>query len=1062
VNGLDVRELVIKRLEEDLLGPMTIDEILTDRPSDRYLTGILFPQRTEVGNEQDEALASEGGDENEGAAAEESVTLANTMRPASAGLSFAVRPPAGKDPAIALRISCGTYAGVQPADEAIDEGDNSRSTRRKRVVWQRTDHRVEVPPIALNFSQKEILLDEYELPGLRVVIRVTPWRNDVLVTVALVNANRHTRDDGRIEAEQRSFFQVKLEVIPGPGTSLPSRPSRKSTVDEDGRSAALLYREAREFAVGHTCSAEWELSDGHRASVVRTSWLPRSRLESVSTAGHAVFRSLRDGRRVSPLSTATLSGASAPELVAALSELPNAYEGWISLQESRVSGLEPALQGQARLHMEVCRRTLSRMRGGITLLGENEQVRAAFMLANRAMLIQRRWAFADEPDLEWRPFQLGFLLLSLASVASADHPDRGTMDLLWFPTGGGKTEAYLGLIAFALFLRRLRHLGGPDRGAGVAAFMRYTLRLLTTQQFQRAAALIIACEHLRRGNEVPTGLDVNLGAIPFSLGLWVGKEAVPNTVAEALDALERRLPTTPAQIEQCPACGKRLRWYGASNRTSVRVECQNTACPIGLWRTHIPIWTVDDDVYREVPSLVIGTIDKFAQITRKPESGVLFGLGKPYDPPDLIIQDELHLISGPLGTMAAVYEIAIDQLCTREGHRPKIIGSTATIRRAAEQVRALFDRETLQFPPPGIDADDSCFAVRDPGANVREYVGTTTAGRSAKFTLQAVCASLLQSAGSPGLSDAARDPYYTLVAYFNALRELGGALVLMQDDVGDSLRQFAARRAETAREVAIIEELTSRVTQVEIRDKLRQLGYPAGNPEVIDVVLASNMISVGVDILRLGLMVVNGQPKGIAEYIQATSRVGRGNLPGLVVTIYNNGKARDRSHYETFRTWHSTLYREVESTSVTPFASRARDRSLHAALVAMVRHLLPGMKTDPILKAGSLSGIAELVELIVRRAGRIDPEETTGVELQLKEIIEVWQGRSGLRRYWNDQQRNTSLLISAEKAAALRAAGRAMGTAWPTPNSMRSVEPGTPFTVVEALRVDVGGDNGAE
>jgi ATP-dependent helicase YprA (DUF1998 family) len=342
-------------------------------------------------------------------------------------------------------------------------------------------------------------------------------------------------------------------------------------------------------------------------------------------------------------------------------------------------------------------------------------------------------------------------------------------------------------------------------------------------------------------------------------------------------------------------------------------------------------------------------------------------------------------------------------------------------------------------------------------------VGVTTAGRSAKFSLQATSASLLQSASSPLLSDSTRDPYWTLVTYFNSLRELGGALVLMHDDVPASIRDYAVRHGERPRDVRTVEELTSRVSQLDVRDKLTELERTFTSGEAIDVLLASNMISVGVDIPRLGLMVVNGQPKGIAEYIQATSRVGRGGLAGVVVTVYNNGKARDRSHYESFATWHSMLYRDVEATSVTPFASRARDRALHAVLVALLRHTVDAMRKSPRMTADGKQRALHFASIISDRAAAIDTAELPDLERQLREIIEDWNDRAGLKSYWNDWRRNTSLLMSAEKAAALRAAGRPRGAAWPTPNSMRNVEPGTLFGLVERLAfAKVGGADDGE
>ena len=511
---------------------------------------------------------------------------------------------------------------------------------------------------------------------------------------------------------------------------------------------------------------------------------------------------------------------------------------------------------------------------------------------------------------------------------------------------------------------------------------------------------------------------------------------------------------TPKQVLHCPACHETLDWTHNRSAMAIEVRCPNTECALFDPTQPLPVWTVDEDVYRERPTLLVGTIDKFAQIVRRKEIGDLFGLTRG-TPPDLILQDELHLISGPLGTVAGLYEAAIDRMFSAGGRPPKVIGSTATIRRAPDQVRALFDRRTEQFPPPCLAAGDSGFAVIDDDLPGRVYAGVTTAGRSAKFTLQAVAASLLQSAAGASEDSGDRDPYWTLLSYFNSLRELGGALVLMQDDVNDSIHAIARRRGEERRQPRAIEELTSRRTQEEVRDMLELLSIPAGADGVLDAVLATNMVSVGVDIPRLGLMLVNGQPKGIAEYIQATSRVGRGSVPGLIVTVLNNAKARDRSHYESFATWHGTLYRDVEPTSVTPFASRARDRALHAVLVALVRHLVPGMLDQPRLDDTAISDARALIGDIAARAKRIDPEEDA-VTSELEQLLGNWVQRAP-PSYW--AQPNRSLLQDAERAATMRAMGRRPGDALPTMNNMRSVEPSTPFRLAERLRMDDGGDD---
>lgn len=1047
----DDRDILFRRLSEDLIGPYEEEEKLSSRPSDIYLTGILWPYRTKIGGENNEKLgsSSQASEESADSGEAEEVALSNINRPSTAGISFAV-VSSDPFPHVSVKISFATY-GLKGSE------------------WQRHPHTIGIPDVVIGEEPgSRIDLAEYGAPyGVKMYQRAAPWNEKWLVTFTLVNEINLPVTAKREEIETSTLFQVGFVVIPNPGTSLIARPSRRSTlqgnVEDEELSAALLYRNASEYATGHTCSATWEPgTHADTAASVSTTWIPSAIVPAFSPLGHEIFNELRKKTGSKVLSAEWLSGADDKDLSKALLGIPDIYGKWIDLQEKKIASLPEPLREQAGKNLSYCRVVRDRMMESAVRIGKDPVTAEAFRLANRAMLLQHSWdpEKSAHGPLEWRPFQIGFILLAISSLADKTHHDRNTMDLLWFPTGGGKTEAYLTLIAFLTFHRRLDSPKNPDSGAGVAAVMRYTLRLLTTQQFVRAASMMMACEAMRRGRIIGVTNISRFGTVPFSIGLWVGGEATPNNFKDARESLNGMTEVpSPKQLATCPACGKSLVWFADPRAEAVRVRCDHHDCVLYSDTSPLPVHTVDTDVYRECPTLLIGTIDKFSQIVRKKDTNRLFGLAGGH-PPDLIIQDELHLISGPLGTLAGLYEVAVDRMFTHGGIRPKIIGSTATIRRAQDQIHALFDRETCQFPPPAVDADDSGFAVVDKKAPGRKYIGLTTTGRSAKFTIQAASASLLQSADAGIGNDKDRDPYWTLVSYFNSLRELGGALVLMQDDVNDSIATIADLRSESRRNPQQIQELTSRRTQIEVREMLDLLGYKAGDPRSLDIVLATNMISVGVDIPRLGLMLINGQPKGISEYIQATSRVGRGNVPGLIVAVLNNAKARDRSHYESFETWHSTLYRDVEATSVTPFASRARDRALHAVLVALIRHLVPGMMDKPDFRCLTRPEIKTIVDYIVQRAADIDPDETS-VRMEVNRLLASWDRREP-KNYWSYYSSRDSLLQDAEKAAILRALGREPGEAWSTMNNMRSVEPSTRFRMREHLRdfSAGGGQNG--
>lgn len=1034
---MELREELLNRLSVDILGPSNAVESIQERPTDRYLTGVLWPKRTAFSGAEDESLNLNDETPEIDGDAEESVALRNVMKPASAGLSFAVRrfdEPA----AIAIRA---TFALYEKTTDQVGA-----------TVWIRKPVDVTLTP-EVRTSGHEYFRDKNGLPkGVAVHVLCRRWDETITVTATLLNERSTKKGATPDDIAAESLFQTRLEIKSLEGCELIARPSTESTAgDDDGASAALIYRDAREFATGHMCSASWELNNYGGVDAVFTSWLPSVIVPATSADGDSIFGRLKEDS-LDVLSAEWLSAAKDQDLIKGLALLPQLYLEWLGTEAQKIDRLPTDLRDRAKEHVSDCQIAAKRMSDAVNYLSRDRAALGAFRFANEVMRLQRSWSVVD--PLRWRPFQLGFVLLALESVGSRQHPDRKVMDLLWFPTGGGKTEAYLFLTVFAMTIRRLTT--GAE-GNGIAVLMRYTLRLLTIQQFQRASAMVLASELLRRRGDAQSRFGLKLGATPFSIGLWVGGSTTPNKRDDVLPNPSVGQPDH-RQLKECPCCGGPLSWRTKEGSLCAVSYCLKPGCSVGEALRPLPVWTVDEDIYREQPSLLIATADKFAQIVRNEDTASLFG-SRPgstqFVPPDLIIQDELHLISGPLGSMAGLYECAIDEICARKGWRAKVIGSTATIRRAADQVKQLFWRSAFQFPPPVLDRVNSCFAVQDPGVPGRLYIGVTTAGRSAKFTLQAVCASLMQA--TQGLNGD-RDPYTTLIVYFNSLRELGGALVMMHDDVPRSIEAYSVRKNEQPREINRVGELTSRVSATEIPDILKDLMLSQDKDGHYDVTLASNMISVGVDVPRLGLMVVNGQPKNFSEYIQATSRVGRGKVAGLVIGIYNASRNRDRSHYETFRTWHSTLYRAVEATSVTPFAPRAQDKALHAVVVALARHLGPNLLKSPQLTQTAVTELNHLAQRIVARVKDIDESEAGDVERRMTDFIDDWFQRSSvLKWYWNDRAYKRSLLISAEVVAALRAARKNQPRAVGTPNSLRDVEPASQYILLS--RKPNGGRN---
>ena len=1109
IPGNSVRERLLNALRIDLLGPETPSETLHQSPATRYLVGMLAPQGTAPSPSEDEDSEIADG-EVDGAIepTEGRHNLSQSLAPSSIGLSFIV----GSDvEQVEVTASWGEYERVERVGEDavvptessdIDpDGDpeESAKSKHKQYDWVRRPFEVSRQvPVARSGHLELAEGARMEWVTEHIVARR-------VVSVFLVNVR--DAPPGRRPPDEAWMYQPKLHVG-GQGPLFEPRrlPRESPDSDPDIASADLIYRDSREFAVGHGVAAEWrtESSDAERATEVLSNVIPT----------REVFRATGP-TGIPSLSMDVLANvASTDEVATVVEPLLDAYEAWIDKQEGEAATVPSPDDTVAIEHVQEQRRSLERMRAGLRAISENEDALLSFRFANRAMAMQRRASIRvlrkrrGQPPLddsaipaEWRPFQMGFMLQAITGLVYPNHDDREIADLLWYPTGGGKTEAYLGLTAFVFALRRRwGNRDGYDFGRGTAVMMRYTLRLLTIQQFQRALALTCACEIIRRDDPDQWGVE------PFTIGLWVGQSVTPNQYSDSKSALDDLRGgrtvwrSSPFQLLFCPWCGDDLepRNYEADDeleRTLIR--CLAPDCAFGARQSELglPALVVDAEIYRHPPSLLLATVDKFAQMAWNGRVKALFGrvdrecprhgllgaeedhakshrasagrqaaqvrdLERPLAPPDLIIQDELHLISGPLGSLVGIYESVVDGLATRrhEGFttRPKIVASTATVRRAMSQIRALFDRDADIFPSLGLDARDSFFAVENRDESGRLYVGVFGAGKSIKTTLVRTYSALLSRAqfefsqaveGDSQETEA--DAYMTLVGYFNSLRELGGALRLLDDDVPARLRVLRNRGFGPNRILYEKDrELTSRRSSREITDTLKALDRTFSTIESgaypIDVLLASNMISVGVDIDRLGLMVVSAQPKTSAEYIQATSRVGREH-PGLVVEVYNWVRPRDISHYERFVHYHETFYRHVEATSVTPFSERARDRALPGVLTSYVRQGVPGLaapegaadRFDP-----DDPTVAAITKELAARAGRV--AERDGVEseteAQLQALVDEWSAAVRAEPELVYSSRGSSKQLD-QHAVLLRRMELEHGLgAWPVASSLREVE----------------------
>jgi hypothetical protein len=1114
-----MRDDILECIKRELIGPDPIkphiqengEEILLNEPPRlRYGAGILFPSPNkgvegatysaadsttateeeviksteETSVESSETIVDNNTSSNVGDDFEEEIGLANSFLPSALGFScFSKVPNEG--------FKVQVYVGIYEINDYTYKKDDGTDVHRKAYFRTSLNQTLlirasDIPLIS--GTSKEFSLVGKDGKKVELVMNIRNRthgshsdNNTHLLTFTLINKNKGARENIRNED---CFFQVSFSVNASEKCFCPYKLAASKSDQDDEKSNQLLFQKKRTFAVGHGCSPAWADDDSERVDKITTEAMPSYEIRPI----------VPNELKSVALKMFDLSDLIAGDITSNLIKLNEEYEKWINEQEA-IANRE--LLGEflttAKRHISSCRACLKRMKEGVDLLKNNSKVNRAFRLMNKAMLLQqlhygidtRNWIVekgiitglekASIPDLNdqstwqknpdgslrvgsWRPFQIAFILINLHSMMDERHPDRQMVDLIWFPTGGGKTEAYLGLSAYTIFLRKLKN----KADSGTSVLMRYTLRLLTAQQFQRAAALICACEKIRAENKDELGTD------RITIGLWVG-ELTPNKRGDATKVLKKmsqgKEDESPFVVLKCPWCGSQMGLIKGTKKDEIKgyktrkvrghetvvFKCDNNSeCEFSQEDFHLPLLVIDEDIYDFPPTLLIGTVDKFAMLTWRPEARSLFGFigNERKSPPELIIQDELHLISGPLGSMVGLYETMIEDLCTANDIKPKIIASSATISRAKEQINSLYGRgvENVNiFPSQCLSAGDSFFAYEEGSSdNVpgRLYVGVFASALPSHATAQVrVLSALLQSVKSiPVTDEKLRDPYWTAMTYFNSIRELGHAATLIRADIAEYLNSIYIRKKITGtdrRFINVDRELTSRINSSQITDILEELmkEYPK-EKYPIDICLASNMISVGVDIPRLGLMAVIGQPKTTSEYIQATSRVGRSKKgPGLIFTIYNCSKPRDRSHFEHFQEYHSKIYSKVEPTSVTPFSPPARERALHAILVGLIRFYSVQNRELPN-PFPSKEVIQKVKEIILRRVSEIDNEETQKTMEMLERRLKQWHDNLPIIYGSFAQSDNLPLMYPAGTNPSEQNQLRA----WPTPTSMRNVD----------------------
>ncbi len=1050
-------------VEKQLTGfKLENDTLLGKQPLERFFTGLLFPIMSEDALVEDLEDYTNDPDANEVTQIQSIGKTQRYMPPSSVGFSFFI---SGND--IKLRVY-----------HKASSFKKNKDTGRKIQSWKKTlladdGKEIELRP---NSKKRHIVLSNKA----EIDVLWRPYNDGYIVTLTLSNQQRifDSNIDGKEFIKQRNektLFEVEFKCIVELGEVADYPATEKSLLDTEEREIQLRYQELKACAVGHGVAANWQ-NNLQGDMEIWADFMPKVEVPQVTadTGG--------DDNKV--LEFYFLQHDDSFDK---LENFVHHYEQWIKLQEEKSSN-ESDLE-IAKNIIKNLDAAKQRMQQGVKLLKENNNAKTAFMAMNKAMLMQwqqgdkNKGSVKEKSSYRWRPFQLAFILMTLKSSIDENDEYRDTLDLIWFPTGGGKTEAYLGLMAFLFIYRRLK---APASGSGTVAIMRYTLRLLTAQQFVRANKVIFALDLIRQENK-------HFGSEPFSSGLWVGRTTSPNRFKDALEYIEDN-KLEKFVINSCPWCDTKFKRqnYRATD-DGFNFYCTNNDCDFGkIPSKPLPCNVVDEALYANPPSLLIATVDKFARLCWESRANSFFG-GKCNKPPELIIQDELHLISDALGSIVGLYEAGIETALIARGVRVKYIASTATIKNAKQQVKSLFAKETKIFPPSGLRYDDSYFAKtiplnEKPG---RMYVGYLAPLPSRENSLSPLAATLL-SAPTQLFKDKEEliDNWWTQIIYHGSLKGLGNSSTLYQSSISSRLSSITLENIIRAvdsispnfchdeniktiddfqkitnpeikqivdkylpvRELNL-KELSSKRSAEENAQIFNALALEKFENESIDVALATNMVATGLDVQRLALMVINGQPLTTAEYIQASSRVGRGKTPGIVFVNYYKTQARSLSHYENFRSYHEGFYRFVEPSSLTPFTYQARRRALHSAIVVAIRHSGIGLLDNN--NAGNFDKNNDKVkkvikELKIRCKNAIDNSDTQKqTVMHIDGLLNEWQAE----KEYCDKNRVKMVFYETDRGSQnLICNFDQKNGRWQTLQSMRNVEKSALVKLIPGLK----------
>ena len=1121
--GEIIRSIVLDEIQKEFVGPHEKHESfpVSDHPKNRYWSGVLYPNQSGIVEDDNVLHKSVQVTNSEESNNDEETPVNIGTKPSSLGITCYLEID---QPSVLAKISYGRYflesddtneLKKSTLNENEDENEMREDKSNIKKTWKRMPFEPE--PISIDLTiPKNIIPLEDDKVFLKYNVNKNIEEEYLTLDIFLTN---ETPTEGSVHNSD-CVFQPQILLTSPNNNKIFLNISRitQSIDDETNKTISFLFRNEKNFAQGKNCSVKWNLKEKEdKTDRIQTTYIPYYTIPEIKPTEPT--DETKKSINMKKLSEVT----NFKNYKNILEPIVNEYETWIKNLQNKLNSWEqnPNHNAETKFitnkenipeqNVKNCKDTLLRIQNGLNKISTDPLIGEAFRFTNEVMyqnILHFKWAKSnktkiengqkvtedgpnvEENNPEWRLFQIAFLLLNIESITDKNSKDRDIVDLLWFPTGGGKTEAYYGVIVFTLAYRRLKGKDAKTREEeldryGVSVIMRYTYRLLTMQQFHRAATLLCACEYVRLKNE--NNIE-KFGNEPFLVGLWVGVTMTPNSfdIAKKMIKQKRSNPSqpireeNPMQLLNCPWCGRKLdaysyefeKAYESSNKLRpkrIQIRC-NEKCFFG--KPHdpdrvLPVIFVDEDIQNLRPSLIISTVDKFAQFSwiskystlfgnvskfcRKhgynpgnasennsknknfcthkkthkfndgTEKPILFEINRKLNPPELIIQDELHLIVGPLGTLTGLYETAIDILFTNNGIRPKVITSTATTKKSTEQIKNLFNLESTKiFPPQGFEFGDSYFAnplpisEENPGKLHIGICSTTTSSYNVGIRIAAFMTRIIRyirenknafyfNGEIIKFTDDDLDPYYTIINYYNTIKNLGAAIRMYEDTMPhymdvmiNSEKRFQNENnaKKTRSNVLQKEELTGRISATEIPKILKAIETKLGNNDVLDALLCTNTLSVGVDIDRLNVLIVNGQPKNTSEYIQASGRIGRNN-PGIVLTNYTYANPRDLSYFENFIHFHTAYHKLIESSTLTPYSRRARDRGLSGVFLALVRLRDKILSDEPSKFDMENPRIVKLVENtkteILKRVNEIDPMEVEQTKKDLEQIIEKWE-----------------------------------------------------------------------